>query len=76
MVRIHRVLGLQVYSRIDGFVVDGEVVVTEPNTLPGLTPSTVIFQQAAEAGMSPSQFIDRIIQLSIEAHSKKKGPLA
>ncbi|MBI2845095.1 MAG: D-alanine--D-alanine ligase [Chloroflexi bacterium] len=76
MVAAYKVLGIKVYARIDGFVVDGEVVITEPNTLPGMTPSTVIFHQAAEAGMSPSQFIDRIIQLSLEAHAKKKGPLA
>lgn len=76
MIQAYKVLGIKVYARIDGFVVDGEVVITEPNTLPGMTPSTVIFHQAAEAGMSPPEFIDRIIQLSLEAHAKKKGPLA
>ncbi len=76
MMRAYRALGLKVYARMDGFVVDGEVVVTESNTLPGMTPSTCIFHQAAEAGMSPMQFIDRIIELSQEAHARKKGPLA
>jgi D-alanine-D-alanine ligase len=76
MVHAYRTLGLKVYARMDGFVVDGEVIVTEPNTLPGMTPSTCIFHQAAEAGLSPMEFIDRIIELSLEAHGHKKGPLA
>ena len=76
MVEAYRVLGLKGYARLDGFVVDGEVIVTEANTLPGMTPSTCIFHQAAEAGMSPMEFIDRVIDLSLEAHSHKKGPLA
>ena len=76
MERAYSVLGLKVYARMDGFVVDGEVIVTEPNTLPGMTPSTCIFHQAAEAGMSPTEFLDRVIELSLEAHAHKKGPLA
>jgi D-alanine-D-alanine ligase len=76
MVQAYRALGLKVYARMDGFVIDGEVIVTESNTLPGMTPSTCIFHQAAEAGLSPMEFIDRIIELSWEAHAHKKGPLA
>lgn len=76
MVQAYKVLGLKVYARLDGFVVDGDVIVTEPNTLPGMTPSTCIFHQAAEAGMSPMEFVDRVIELSLEAHAHKKGPLA
>jgi D-alanine--D-alanine ligase len=76
MVQAYEVLGLKVYARLDGFVVDGEVIVTEPNTLPGMTPSTCIFHQAAEAGLSPMDFVSRVIELSLEAHAHKKGPLA
>jgi len=76
MVQAYKALGIKVYARIDGFVVDNEVIVTESNTLPGMTPSTCIFHQAAEEGMSPMEFIDRVIQLSLEAHARKKGPLA
>ena len=76
MVQAYRALGLKVYARMDGFVVDGDVIVTEPNTLPGMTPSTCIFHEAAEAGMSPMDFVDKVIELSMEAHAHKKGPLA
>ncbi|NIN69084.1 MAG: D-alanine--D-alanine ligase [Anaerolineae bacterium] len=76
MLQAYRALGLKVYARMDGFVVDGEVIVTEPNTLPGMTPSTCIFHEAAEVGIGPMEFVDRIIELSLEAHARKKGPLA
>lgn len=76
MVQAYRALGLKVYARMDGFVVDGEVIVSEPNTSPGMTPSTCIFHEAAEVGMSPMEFVDRVIELSLEAHAHKKGPLA
>jgi D-alanine-D-alanine ligase len=51
------------------------VVVLEPNTLPGMTPSTVLFHQAAAAGITQSGLIDRVIQFALEAHAQKKGPL-
>lgn len=41
-------LGIEGYSRIDAFmnVNNGAVMIIEVNTLPGLTPSTVFYQQA------------------------------
>lgn len=75
-VRVFKALGLNVYARIDMFVLkDGRVVVLEPNTLPGMTPSTVLFHQAAESGISQTELMDRVIDLSFEAHRNKRGPL-
>lgn len=69
-------LDLKVYSRIDMFVREnGSVAVLEPNSLPGMTPSTVLFHQAAELGISQTELISRIIDLSFEAHALKRGPL-
>jgi D-alanine-D-alanine ligase len=71
-----RALDLKVYSRIDMFVREnGSVAVLEPNSLPGMTPSTVLFHQAAESGISQTELISRIIDLSFEAHALKRGPL-
>jgi len=75
-VRAYCALGLKVYSRIDMFVLnDGRVLVLEPNSLPGMTPSTVLFHQAAASGITQSGFIDKVIDFSLEAHAKKRGPL-
>jgi len=69
-------LDLKGYARIDMFVrPDGRVAVLEPNTLPGMTPSTVLFHQAAAAGITQTEFVSRIIDAAIKAHSTKRGPL-
>jgi D-alanine-D-alanine ligase len=75
-VAAYKALGLKVYSRIDMFIrKDGRIAVLEPNSLPGMTPSTVLFHQAAASGMTQTDLISRIIELSLDAHSNKKGPL-
>ncbi len=75
-VRAFQALDLKGYARIDMFVrKDGRVAVLEPNTLPGMTPSTVLFHQAAASGITQTELIDRIIQAGIKDHAKKRGPL-
>jgi len=74
-IKAYKALGLKTYTRIDGFWKDKKLYILEPNTLPGVTPSTCVFHQAAEAGMNASQFFDKIIELSLEAHKDKIGPL-
>lgn len=74
-INVCRALKLVGYPRIDMFIVKEECIVLEPNTLPGITPSTMVFHQAAEIGLTPRQFLDRIIDLGLKAHQFKKGPL-
>lgn len=58
-------VGIQGYSRIDAFVqrITGEVSIIEINTLPGLTPSTVFFQQALAEPQPiyPTQLLEKLI---------------
>jgi len=69
-------LDLRGYARIDMFVrKDGRVAILEPNTLPGMTPSTVLFHQAAASGITQTEFIDRVITSARKAHERKRGPL-
>jgi len=71
-----RALDLKGYARIDMFVrEDGRIAVLEPNTLPGMTPSTVLFHQAAASGITQAGLIDRIIRSALEVHTHKRGPL-
>jgi D-alanine-D-alanine ligase len=75
-IRTFKALDLKGYSRIDMFVrKDGQVAVLEPNTLPGMTPSTVLFHQAAASGITQAELIDRIIISALKAHAQKRGPL-
>jgi D-alanine-D-alanine ligase len=63
-VRAYKALDIKVFARIDGFWTEDErFVILEPNTIPGMTPSTCVFHQAAEEGMSPGDFFDKIIEL-------------
>jgi len=59
-------LGIDGYARIDIFFHTSreEIMVIEANTLPGLTPSTVIFHQALadEHPMTPAQFLEFLIE--------------
>ncbi len=61
-----KIIGLTGYARIDAFVkifYSGvvEVWIIEANTLPGMTPATCIFHQAALNGYTPLHFIEKII---------------
>lgn len=59
-------LGLRGYSRIDAFVeiISGDVLIIEVNTLPGLTPSTVFYQQALaqERPLFPRELLELLVQ--------------
>lgn len=72
-VKAYRAMNLCVYSRIDGFW-DSEkkqLYINEPNTLPGVTPSTHVFHQAAEADMTPMDFFTKVIDFALELHQQK-----
>ena len=58
----HQILGCRGYSRSDMILRNGAVYLLEVNTLPGLTPTSLVPQQAAAVGLSFSQLIDKIIE--------------
>lgn len=76
MQEIYKAVGCKGYARIDCFYQDANqsstgkerVVIIEINTLPGMTPATCIFHQAAEMDIKPMDFIDLIITLGFEEH--------
>lgn len=58
-----RLLDFSTISRIDGFVTkDGRVVIIDPNSLTGMSPSTFLFHQAAEINMSHTDLINFLIE--------------
>ncbi|MFK7933247.1 MAG: D-alanine--D-alanine ligase [Saprospiraceae bacterium] len=65
--RAAKILNVQGYARIDAFVrvfADGkaETIIIEVNSLPGMTPATCIYHQAAINGYKPFDFIDGILE--------------
>ena len=64
--RVAETLQIEGYARIDAFikiydVEKIEVIIIEVNSLPGMTPATCIFHQAAINEYKPYDFIDKII---------------
>ncbi len=66
IIKIAKKLGIQNYARLDLFVecATGRIRIIEANTLPALTPSTVLFHQLLTLypPMVPHEFLDEIIQ--------------
>lgn len=58
----HRTLGLRTYSRSD-FIIDNndEVWFLEVNTLPGMTPTSLVPQEAAAVGISYEDLCEEIV---------------
>ena len=67
--RVADELGVEGYARIDAFMhrESGEILVIEANTLPGLTPSTVLYHQALADSppMFPRDFLEHVVELGL-----------
>lgn len=70
--KFHNALGLSVYSRTD-FILDaeGRAWCLEVNTLPGMTPNSLIPKAAKIEGYSYAELCEKIVELSIEARKKE-----
>ena len=66
--KVHALVGLAVYSRSD-FIVDaqGRPWFLEINTLPGMTPTSLLPQEAAAVGIDYPTLCERILTASLEA---------
>ena len=66
--KLHQGLGLAVYSRSDFLLDDeGKAWCLEINTLPGMTPTSLVPQEAAQVGLSYADLCEKIVLDSIEA---------
>lgn len=70
--KLHRTLGLEVYSRTD-FILDGEgrFWCLEVNSLPGMTSASLVPKEAAAIGMTYNQLCEEIVQQSYRL--KRRG---
>ncbi len=61
-------LGINGFGRIDAFMhrSSGNVLIIEANSIPGLTPSTVIYHQALaeDTPLTPTRFLETILEYS------------
>ena len=63
--RVHRALGLEVYSRTDMILDEqGTLWCLEANSLPGMTPTSFVPKEAAAVGMTYGQLCEEIVKQS------------
>ena len=70
-VAVFRAVGGFGLSRVDFFVEQGtnEVIFNEINTLPGMTGTSLLPQEAAAVGMSYDELTKKIIEISLEKYN-------
>lgn len=67
-----KVIGLDTYSRMDFLMdEDGRMYCLEANTLPGMTPTSLIPQEAAAVGVGYNQLCEQLIQISLQKMEKR-----
>ena len=65
----HRALGLEVYCRVDFLLrPNGEALVLEINTIPGMTQASLLPEAAGVAGIRYPQLCERIAELSLSRY--------
>ena len=67
--KVARVIGLDTYSRSDFLLNDqNEIFCLEANTLPGMTPTSLLPQEAAAIGIDFNQLCEKIIEISLRRY--------
>jgi len=64
-IKAHACLGLSGYSRVDFMLTEqGELYVLEANTLPGMTQASLLPKEAAAAGLSFGELLERLLNVA------------
>lgn len=66
-------LGMTSYGRVDFLVRDRDIFVMEANTLPGMTPRSLMPREAEAVGISYPELCDRIIKSKLQYYEELEG---
>ena len=67
----YRVLGMQAYARIDFLTNEKEeIFCLEANTLPGMTPTSLLPQEAAVLGIGFEDLCEKLVEVSLAKYGK------
>ncbi|MEK7061318.1 MAG: D-alanine--D-alanine ligase [Patescibacteria group bacterium] len=65
-IKVHQIIGAKGFSRVDFILKENKYpVILEINTIPGLTPMSLLPKAAKAYGLSYSELLDRIIKYSV-----------
>lgn len=73
---VYRAVDCSGFARIDFLVPPGEVFVSEMNTIPGFTATSMFPKQAELAGIGFGELVERIIELGLEQAALGQNPAA
>jgi len=65
-IQVFQAIGARGFARIDMILQKETPIVLEINTIPGLTPVSIFPKEAAAAGISYPELLDKIIELALE----------
>ena len=70
--QVHKIMGLSTYSRSE-FMIDKEdkVWFIEVNTLPGMTQTSLVPQEAAAVGISYEKLCEKIVEDGLRLRGRK-----
>ncbi len=76
-IKAHESLHLRGYSRTDMIIKDDQLYLLETNTIPGMTPTSLLPQAAAAHGLPFGALLDKLLDLALEGrretnHGKEK----
>lgn len=70
-VKVYKALEIETYARMDFILADdGELYCLEANTLPGMTPTSLVPQEAAAIGKSFEELCEWIVEVSLKKYSE------
>lgn len=64
--KVFKIIGGKGYARADYIIKEDKIYLLEINTLPGLTPNSLLPKEARAYGYSFSKMLDKIIKLALE----------
>lgn len=71
--RIFTALRLSAYARLDFMMDEDEnIYCLEANTLPGMTPSSLLPQEAAQIGLDYAELCEKLIEVSLKERNKER----
>jgi D-alanine-D-alanine ligase len=62
---VHKLIGCRAYSRVDMIIANDKPYILEINTLPGMTPTSLLPQAALKAGISYPELLKLMIHYSL-----------
>ena len=70
-IQAFRALKLDVYARVDFLLTkDGQAFCLEANTLPGMTPTSLLPDSARHGGIEFPELCTRFIEYALEEHAE------